>query len=156
MLLPLYFITPWIDFAHVSIPIWLRWAGLILTWAGIALFAWTHLTLGVNWTAVLAIAEKHELVTNGPYRYVRHPMYSAFFVIGFGFLFFSANWLVGVIYLGALLLMYMTRVSAEEQMLLERFGESYRQYMKTTGRILPKSLPTPRRPDARRQISDRK
>jgi len=140
ILLPLYIVTPWIDFAHISISIWLRWAGVVTTCVGIGLFGWTHLALGLNWTAVLALSEKHELVTSGPYRYVRHPMYTAFFIIGFGFLFVSANWLIGVIYIGTLALMYMARISAEEKMLLDHFGDSYRHYMKTTGRILPRLI----------------
>jgi protein-S-isoprenylcysteine O-methyltransferase Ste14 len=65
-------------------------------------------------------------------------MYTAFFIIGFGFLFLSANWLIGIIYIGTLLLMYIARISAEEKMMIDRFGDSYRQYMKTTGRILPR------------------
>ncbi|PKN92328.1 MAG: hypothetical protein CVU44_14405 [Chloroflexi bacterium HGW-Chloroflexi-6] len=140
LVLPIYFLTPWVDFAHISMPVWLRWAGLIVTCGGIGLFGWAHQALGLNWTAVLALSEKHALVTSGPYRYIRHPMYTAFFVIGFGFLFLSANALVGVVYLGPLLLMYLSRFSAEEQMMIERFGERYRQYMKETGRILPRLM----------------
>jgi protein-S-isoprenylcysteine O-methyltransferase Ste14 len=140
LLMPLYFLTPWVDFAHLSLPVWLRWAGGVLTCAGIYLFAWTHQTLGNNWTAVLALAKEHKLVTDGPYRYVRHPMYSAFFVIGFGFLLLSANWLIGVLYLGTLILMYVARVSAEEKMMTDRFGDAYRQYMKKTGRLFPRFL----------------
>ena len=138
ILMPLYFITPWIDFAHISIPVGLRWTGLVVTCAGIGLSAWSHQVLGVYWTAILALSEKHELVTGGPYRYVRHPMYTAFYIIGFGFLLLSANWLVGLIYIGMLSLMCIARISAEEQMMMDRFGDSYRQYMKTTGRMLPR------------------
>jgi protein-S-isoprenylcysteine O-methyltransferase Ste14 len=140
ILLPLYFITHWIDFAHVAMPIWLRWTGVAATCAGIGLFGWTHQVLGKNWTAIPALSENHELVTSGPYRYIRHPMYTTFFIVGFGFLFLSANWLIGVIYIGTLLLMYAVRISAEEKMMLDRFGEAYRQYMKTTGRLLPRLI----------------
>jgi protein-S-isoprenylcysteine O-methyltransferase Ste14 len=138
ILLPLYFLTPWIDFAHILAPAGLRWAGVVITCIGIALFGWTHQVLGLNWTAVLALSEKQELVVSGPYHYVRHPMYAAFFIIGFGFLFLSANWLVGILYIGTLSLMYFTRVSAEEKMMMDRFGDRYREYMQNTGRILPR------------------
>jgi protein-S-isoprenylcysteine O-methyltransferase Ste14 len=138
LLMPLYFLTPWIDFAHLPIPAWLRWAGGVLTCAGIYLFAWTHQTLGNNWTAVLALSKAHELVTDGPYRYMRHPMYSAFFVIGIGFFLLSANWLMGFLYLATLTMMYVARVSAEEKMMIDRFGDTYRQYMKKTGRLFPR------------------
>jgi protein-S-isoprenylcysteine O-methyltransferase Ste14 len=60
------------------------------------------------------------------------------FVIGIGFLLLSANWFVDLIYLGPLVVMYITRVSLEEQMMVERFGDSYRQYMKGTGRLWPR------------------
>jgi protein-S-isoprenylcysteine O-methyltransferase Ste14 len=65
-------------------------------------------------------------------------MYTAFFVIGFGFLLLSANWFISAIYLGTLTLMYATRVSIEEKMMLERFGDEYHQYMTKTGRLLPR------------------
>jgi protein-S-isoprenylcysteine O-methyltransferase Ste14 len=138
LVLPIYFLTSWVDFAHLPMPIWARWTGCFVTCAGIGLFGWAHQALGKNWTAVLALSEKHVLVTSGPYHYVRHPMYTAFFIIGIGFFLLSTNWLVGIIYLGTLSLMYMVRISAEEKMMLDRFGDDYRQYMKKTGRILPR------------------
>jgi len=137
VLLPLYFLTSWVDFGHLGFPVWLRWAGAALTVLGILLFAWAHQALGVNWTAVLALSEEQELVTSGPYRWVRHPMYTAFFVIGFGFWLLSANGLVGLIYFSTLLVMVWTRLPAEEEMMAERFGERYRAYQKTTGSLLP-------------------
>lgn len=138
LILPLYFVTTWIDWAYLSLPAWLRWIGAACTGLGIALFGWTHHALGVNWTLVLALSEKHELVTAGPYRRIRHPMYTAFFLIGFGFLILSANWLVGLLYLGTLTALYVVRIAAEEKMLLDRFGERYRDYMHQTGRLLPR------------------
>ena len=138
LLLPLYFLTPWVDFAHLPFPLWLRGVGAIVTCVGIGLFGWSHYVLGMNWTAVLALAKEQTLITNGPYRWVRHPMYSAFFCIGFGFLFLSANWGIGIIYLGALTAMYAVRVKREEEMMIDRFGTTYRQYMQKTGRILPR------------------
>jgi protein-S-isoprenylcysteine O-methyltransferase Ste14 len=138
LLLPLYFLTSWVDFAHLPLPSWIRWTGGVVTCLGIGLFGWAHYALGMNWTAVLALTKEHELVTRGPYRYVRHPMYSAFFIIGFGFLLLSANWLISVIYLGTLCTMYLVRISREEDMMVGRFGETYRLYMRRTGRILPR------------------
>jgi len=138
LLLPIYCLTPWLDFAHFPLPSFLRWVGSVVTCIGIALFSWSHYVLGANWTAVLALSKEHELVTRGPYRYIRHPMYSAFFTIGFGFLFLSTNWIVGLLYLGTLALMYAFRVLREEEMMISRFGETYRQYMQKTGRIFPR------------------
>jgi protein-S-isoprenylcysteine O-methyltransferase Ste14 len=133
-----YFLSPWIDFAHIVYPIWIRWAGALLLVLGIALFAWSHAALAKNWTAVLALSDQHELVVTGPYHWVRHPMYSAFFVIGIGFFLLSANWLIGLVYLLPLIVMYITRVGVEENMMIEQFGDQYRKYMKTTGRLFPR------------------
>lgn len=138
LLLPIYFLTAWIDFASIPLPMWLRWCGGGIVCLGIALFGWAHQALGNNWTAVLALSKEHEMVENGPYRHVRHPMYSSFFIIGGGFFLLSSNWLVGVIYLVPLLVMYLVRVSPEEKMMIDRFGEPYRQYMKRTRRLLPR------------------
>jgi protein-S-isoprenylcysteine O-methyltransferase Ste14 len=138
ILLPLYFLTPWIDFASLPLSSGVRWAGGIITFIGLILFCWAHGALGQNWTAVLALSNEHEMVQNGPYRHIRHPMYSAFFVIGIGFGMLSANWLIGAIYLVPLFVMYEARVSAEEQMMIERFGDTYREYTKNTGRLWPR------------------
>jgi protein-S-isoprenylcysteine O-methyltransferase Ste14 len=138
LVMPLYFLTPWLDFARLPLPRWLRWLGGAITCAGIGLFGWTHQTLGMNWTAVLALAKEHELVTTGPYRAVRHPMYSAFFTIGVGLLLLSANAFIGLAHLGTLFVMYIARVSSEETMMIERFGDAYRQYMQKTGRLFPR------------------
>ena len=138
ILLPIYFLTAWIDFASIPFPLWLRWSGGVISSAGLVLFCWTHQVLGQNWTAVLALSDEHEMVQNGPYYYIRHPMYSAFFIIGIGFGLLSANWLIGVIYLVPLYIMYEARVTLEEKMMIDRFGDSYREYMKSTGRLLPR------------------
>ena len=125
--LPAYALTSWLDAAHVPLSDWFRWLGGVVLCAGIGLFGWAHRALGHNWTAVLALSAEHEMVTRGPYRRVRHPMYTAFFIIGVGFSLVSANGLVAALYLGTLAPMYVLRVSAEEQMMADRFGDRYRR-----------------------------
>jgi len=134
----LYIFTPWMDFAHLPLPLWLRWLGVLVFCAGSVLFAWTHHALGVNWSGKLALADGHVLVTSGPYRYVRHPMYTAFFLNAIGYLLLTANWLIGPLPLLADIWMYLARVDAEEAMMTEQFGDAYRDYMQRTGRLLPK------------------
>jgi protein-S-isoprenylcysteine O-methyltransferase Ste14 len=134
----LYVFAGLFGFAHFSLLDWARWLGAILGLSGSALFAWTHLALGKNWSGVLEIAKDHELVTHGPYQFVLHPMYSAFFLMGLGVLLLSANWLVGGLNLAAVTYMYLVRVADEESMMLDQFGQSYRIYMAETGRLFPK------------------
>jgi len=141
LLIPVYALSTWLDFAHVALSPWLRYfMGGSLLIGQLLLFTRTHYSLGKNWSAFLDIYEDHSLVTNGPYHYVRHPMYSSWFLAGIGYFFISANWFIAGIYLSTLLLMYSYRVPLEEKMMLDKFGDSYREYAMRTGRVVPKVL----------------
>jgi len=103
------------------------------------LFWHAHADLKANWSPSLELYEGHALITNGIYHYIRHPMYASQLVWSVAQIFLIQNWVAG---LGSLILFfpfYALRSKPEEQMMLERFGDEYRVYMKTTGGILPKS-----------------
>jgi protein-S-isoprenylcysteine O-methyltransferase Ste14 len=138
-LLPIFLYTfgGYFELGRITIPDRLRWFGALVGFAGCILFAYTHTALGKNWSGVLEIVVDHRLVTHGPYRLIRHPMYSAFFMMGIGALLLSANWIVGGINLVAVAYMYATRVREEETMMLDQFGDDYKIYMTKTGRLLP-------------------
>lgn len=133
--------TPWLDFAQVPLPEAVRWLGVVLLITASGLFAWSHIALGRNWSGVLELAEGHQLVTSGPYRWVRHPMYTAFFLAALGMFLLSANGLFSLVHVAAVVGMYLARVSGEEAMMIERFGDVYRGYMARTGRLLPRLGP---------------
>jgi len=139
-MLPLFvwFFSSWVDFAHVAVPEWVRWIGAVIFAAGIWYFWQSHVALAQNWTPVLEVREGNTLVTSGPYRFVRHPMYSASFVVDIGISLLCANWLVASTLMAGMTIMYAVRVKDEEQMMLDSFGEEYRTYMESTGRIVPK------------------
>jgi protein-S-isoprenylcysteine O-methyltransferase Ste14 len=132
-----YICTTRVKFAHLRLPLSLRWLGAIIGGAGLALFAWTHHCLGTNWSGKLELSKEHTLVTSGPYRWVRHPMYTSFFLSAAGNVLMTANWLASVPALVAVTWMYLGRYAAEEEMMSEEFGEAYRLYMRKTGRLLP-------------------
>ncbi len=133
-----YVLTPWIDPFRIPIPPAVRWLGAWIILAGDLLFIWSHRALGKNWSPFLEIRKGHALVTDGPYRFIRHPMYAAIFLIGIGISLLSANWLVALAYLLPVTGMYLFRVSDEEAMMIEQFGDEYRDYIKKTGRLVPK------------------
>lgn len=137
LLLPVVVFTNWLEAGAFDLPGWLRWLGALVAAAGLALFWWTHAALGRNWSGVLELYEQHELVLEGPYRFARHPMYTAIYLKGIGILLLSANWIAGGAFLAAVTWMYALRVRDEEQMLVERFGEEYRDYMSRTSRLFP-------------------
>lgn len=106
--------------------------------ANIFLFYYVHKELNDNWSAILEVKEEQKLIKTGIYKYIRHPMYlqSWVWVIFQGMV--ASNYFVlifGIITWG---LMYFTRVFSEEKMMIDEFGDEYREYMKETGRILPK------------------
>jgi protein-S-isoprenylcysteine O-methyltransferase Ste14 len=128
----------WTNWASFPLPNWLRWLGAGLAVVGTALLLGTHRALGDNFFGGLKVRRGHELVTHGPYRWVQHPMYVAFFVLGVGYLLLSANWLIGLPWLVGTVLVSAYRLRREESMMRERFGEEYQAYQRRTGRFLPR------------------
>ena len=122
--------------ATLPLPTWSRWIGVGLSAVAAPLLLWTHQALGKNWSAPLEIREQHTLVTSGPYRWVRHPMYTTFFVQGLASLLVSANWVIGGSWLGQGIVA-ASRVGDEEALMVDEFGDRYRAYMQHTGRFLP-------------------
>ncbi len=134
-----YVINPgWLAWASLSLPTWLRWGGVGVALAGFALLQWAQNTMGKNWSDTPRMMKEQALVTGGPYRWVRHPIYTAFLLILGATCFISANWLIGLCWLGMTTLEIMSRIGFEEALMLEYFGDQYREYMKHTGRFLPK------------------
>ena len=143
LILPLVYIcTPWLAFADYNPPSWLPILGIIIMIVGLYTFWRAHADLGRNWSNSLDIHEAHKLVTGGVYQRVRHPMYSASWLMYLGQALFLSNWIAGLGGVIGFALLYFLRVSKEEDMMLHEFGDQYRQYMTTTGRIIPRRSPT--------------
>ena len=137
-LLPLVYVaTAMPRFAAYSFHPLLAWLGLFFAIASLGMFHLTHRALGRNWSISLDVRENHELVTNGIYRRVRHPMYSAFWLWALAQALLLPNWIAGFAGLAGFGTLFFGRVAREERMMLEAFGETYRAYMARTGRVLP-------------------
>ena len=132
-----FLIAPrWVDFARFPAPGWLRLMGVPLAVAGIALFAWMFRHLGLNVTSTSMPRDKATLVTSGPYRWIRHPMYSAALILVLAAALLTANVIVAIG--GAIMFALLAaRSRLEEQRLVEKFGEAYRDYQNRTGRFMP-------------------
>ena len=126
-----------LSWAIISIPVWLRWIGASLGILSLILFAWVHRSLGRNFSATLRIKERHSLVMNGPYQWIRHPMYTAFFLLNIATFLLTSNWFIGVTWLTGLTAIIALRVRREESMMADRFGDAYRDYLRHTGRFVP-------------------
>lgn len=125
---------PW---SKLPLPRAVRWSGAGLSVLIIGLIAWVFISLGENLSRTAGYRAHARLVTRGPYRWVRHPLYS---IAGLGWLgmgLMIASWpvLLGVLALPPLLSL---RAEREEAALVERFGDEYRDYMRRTGRFFPR------------------
>jgi protein-S-isoprenylcysteine O-methyltransferase Ste14 len=133
-----YLLNPeWMIWSKIGLPDWVRWLGVgvgILNTFGIY---WLFRSIGTGITPTSATRKEHKLVTNGIYRHIRHPLYTfgASMFITFGMM--ADNWFIAL--LGVLTFIVMAiRTPKEEANLIEKFGDEYREYMKRTGRFLPK------------------
>ncbi len=121
------------------LPEWLRWAGVVAMAACLPLSNWTYRSLGVHFSRKLELRKGHVLIQEGPYRYVRHPMYSTLFLCAGATCLISANYAVWATTLAVASVMLL-RIKKEEAMLAEKFGDSYHSYRRRTGALVPRLL----------------
>ena len=111
-------------------------AGLVITVAGLAFAVWARIHLGTNWSGMPTIREQHTLTRTGPYRFVRHPIYSGIILglfgtaVGIGY---------AVVFCCVLLVfvLFVIKFRMEEQFLEEEFGEEYARYRKDVKALIP-------------------
>ncbi|MCB0102019.1 MAG: isoprenylcysteine carboxylmethyltransferase family protein [Anaerolineales bacterium] len=133
-----YLINPaWMNWSKIGLPEWTRWLG-----AGVGIFCvmgiyWLFSSIQTGITPVSATRKNHKLATHGIYKYIRHPLYTigSSFFISIGVM--ADNWLIIGLGIFAFLLMAI-RTPKEEENLIAKFGDEYREYMKQTGKFLPK------------------
>jgi protein-S-isoprenylcysteine O-methyltransferase Ste14 len=127
------------SFQWASLPIHsgVRWTAVVMGAGCSVLMYWTLRSLGKNLTDTVVIRTNATLVTHGPYRWVRHPFYVTAALLMGSVTLLTANWLIGLTSLVVLTLLAV-RTKKEEQMLIERFGDQYRDYMARTGRFFPR------------------
>jgi protein-S-isoprenylcysteine O-methyltransferase Ste14 len=112
-------------------------AGVLLTIAGLALAFWARYHLGRNWSGQITLKENHTLVCTGPYRYLRHPIYSGLLlaVVGTGLTVGLYRALLGVI---LITLGLWWKARQEDAWLARAFGEQFEEQRRRTGRLLPR------------------
>ena len=129
--------TSWLAFADYPLhPVAFALGALAMA-AGLWVFHRAHADLGRNWSVTLEIRESHALVTQGVYRSVRHPMYSAIYLLALAQALLVPNFIAGPACLVAFTLMFALRVPREERMMLDAFGGQYRDYASRTRRVIP-------------------
>jgi len=113
------------------------WTGVAVAWTGIAFAIWARYTLGSNWSSQVAIRENHELIQAGPYRLIRHPIYTGIIIGALGTAILAGQ--LGA-FLGLILITlgFAYKGSQEELHLHATFGDAWLAHRKRTGMFLPK------------------
>jgi protein-S-isoprenylcysteine O-methyltransferase len=111
-------------------------AGLGLAICGVGLSIWARLILGENWSSFPSIKQNHRLIVTGPYRLVRHPIYSGFLIalLGSALQFGLIRSFLAL--LTCAIGLYL-KVSAEEEFMVQRFGEAYLRYRRNVNALVP-------------------
>ncbi len=123
--------------SRLPLPAPVRWAGAGTGIASLPLLLWLFRSIGGNITPTVATRPGHTLVTHGPYRWVRHPLYSVGSLLFGSLAVLSANWFIGLSTLSTLALLLL-RLPKEERKLAERFGREYEAYTERTGKLMPR------------------
>jgi protein-S-isoprenylcysteine O-methyltransferase Ste14 len=112
------------------------WIGAPLVLVGLLFATWARFHLGANWSSTVTLKEDHELIRTGPYRFVRHPIYTGILLAVAGSACAIGQWrgvLAFALTLGGLL--YKSQV--EERLMLATFGDTYRRYRSEVKRLIP-------------------
>ena len=138
----LYVFSPWLDFADLAPRPLVRAAagvlGAVVLGGALLLFWRAHRDLGDAWSPTLELRGGHKLVTGGVYHVVRHPIYAACWMWGVAQSLVLQNWIAGPAALVLFLPVYLYRIRHEERMMIDAFGDEYRDYRGRTGRVIPR------------------
>lgn len=134
---------PFVPISWLTLPVlppsqWKIWCalGAALTFLGLLFTVWARICLGRNWSSVAAVKVDHELVTGGPYRWVRHPIYSGLLLAFVGTALAIGQWR-GVLAVVLSLIAIAQRILVEERFMREQFGNSYNTYAQRVRALVP-------------------
>jgi protein-S-isoprenylcysteine O-methyltransferase Ste14 len=132
------FFNSLLDWAGLVLPDWVRITGIFLGIGSLCLFVVVHEALGRNYSSTIVIKKDHTLAMSGIYKWVRHPMYTAFYILHFAVFMMTANFFIGISWIAGLTILVAYRIPREEALMETEFGEAYAEYKRTTGLFLPR------------------
>lgn len=127
----------WLRWSYLSLALAVRWTSVLVFAAAVAWLIWMFRTLGRNITDTVVVRKDAHFVDNGPYRFVRNPMYTGVLTLGISFGLAMETWIVPV-FTALAFSLFVLRTPIEERYLVDRFGSRYIDYMGRVGRFLPK------------------
>lgn len=108
----------------------------VITFAGLVILLWARVALGGNWSSDVAIKENHELIERGPYRWVRHPIYTGLLVMGLGGVVWSGHLIAIAVFVTAMLGLWL-KSRQEEKLLTKYFPDEYPRYRARVKALIP-------------------
>lgn len=129
------------DWASLELPIWLRWAGAALALLCVPLLWWVFTSIGDNISETVLTKVDHQLATEGPYRWVRHPLYTVALLMFFSLGLMAASWLIMLYSAAGVAIFRWVVIPKEELRLVQTFGQDYQAYQSQTGAMLPRLSP---------------
>lgn len=127
----------WLAARFVPDTLTVAWLGVLLTAAGVAVAFWARYHLGANWSGVVTLKENHELIRTGPYRTIRHPIYTGILLMMFGTA-VALGEVRGLIALAVAWLSFYVKARHEESFLAQEFGPRFAEHSRHTGMFLPR------------------
>ena len=127
----------WMAWASFDIATWIRWIGLALGFMVTVWLNWVLSTLGANISETVLTKERHQLVTTGPYRWVRHPLYVGAIALFVSIGLMLASWFILFWTAVAMIALRAVVIPQEEAQLVAKFGERYQSYQSRTGPLWP-------------------
>ena len=135
-------------FRDIPMPTWLNirfvpdvaateWIGVIITAAGVAIACWARHHLGANWSGVVTLKEGHELIRTGPYRNIRHPIYTGILLALLGTA-VAVGEIRALIAVAIAYASFYTKARREESLLAREFGPNFAEHQRHTGMFLPR------------------
>jgi len=128
----------WMQWSSVHVPLWIRWLAGLVGFAMLPVLAWVMMSIGKNVSETYLTKESHKLITAGPYRWVRHPLYTVAAIALLSLSVAAANWLMLAVALAALIAISLFVIPREEAELVRKFGDEYREYQARTGTLVPR------------------
>ncbi|HEX8814652.1 MAG TPA: isoprenylcysteine carboxylmethyltransferase family protein [Terriglobales bacterium] len=124
-------------FQKEIIPSWLKGTGILLSAIGIGFAIWARIYLGGNWSSSVTVKVEHQLIRSGPYRWVRHPIYTGMVLAALGTA-LELGEVRGLIAVPLIYLGFKIKSKIEERMMRRTFGAQYDDYSAMTGGIVPR------------------
>jgi protein-S-isoprenylcysteine O-methyltransferase Ste14 len=132
------FYPGWLMWAQFPIPIWLRLFFIFLMIFCVPFIWWVFRSIGQNISETVLTKTYHELVTHGPYRWIRHPLYASTLLLLLSISIVANNWFLFAYWCLASIIFRYLVIPIEEKRLIEAFDEKYKDYQKRTGALIPK------------------